>query len=416
MALLAMAIKSMGYEARSYTGSQAGMITDAHARLRAHRRRHPGAAARGARRGRDRHRRRLPGLQPRHARTSRRSAAAAPTRPPSRSPRRSTPTSARSTPTSTASSPPTRASCRSARKIDRITSEEMLELAAAGAKVLYIRAVEYARRHGVTLHVRSSFNNNEGTWVDDPARRPKESRGRADHHRCRGRPQRGQDHRRRRARRSGQGRRRSSRSSRSTGANIDMIVQNVSAATTGRHRHLVHAAEGGGREGADGARAASRTRSASTRCSTTTRSASSRSSARACARTPASRRSCSRRCRSAGINIEMISTSEIRISVVDARRQRARRRARRAHGVRARRRRRRRRPRRHRPLSDARAHPVDGCRAARSSRSARIAGHSCQGSANGGLRPHGLGQLNERFPSARLDRVMEEHTWATPTE
>ena len=52
-----------------------------------------------------------------------------------------------------------------AHKIDVVTSEEMLELAAAGAKVLYIRAVEYARRHGVTLHVRSSFNNNEGTWV-----------------------------------------------------------------------------------------------------------------------------------------------------------------------------------------------------------------------------------------------------------
>ncbi len=52
-----------------------------------------------------------------------------------------------------------------AHKLERVTSEEMLELAAAGAKVLYIRAVEYARRHGVTLHVRSSFNNNEGTWV-----------------------------------------------------------------------------------------------------------------------------------------------------------------------------------------------------------------------------------------------------------
>lgn len=56
----------------------------------------------------------------------------------------------------------------SARKIDRITSEEMLELAASGAKVLYIRAVEYARRHGVTIHVRSSFNNNEGTLVVNP--------------------------------------------------------------------------------------------------------------------------------------------------------------------------------------------------------------------------------------------------------
>ena len=55
-----------------------------------------------------------------------------------------------------------------ARKISRITSEEMLELAAGGAKVLYIRAVEYARRHGVTLHVRSSFNNNEGTLVVNP--------------------------------------------------------------------------------------------------------------------------------------------------------------------------------------------------------------------------------------------------------
>lgn len=44
----------------------------------------------------------------------------------------------------------------------------MLELAANGAKVLYIRAVEYARRHGVTLHVRSSFNNNEGTIVYNP--------------------------------------------------------------------------------------------------------------------------------------------------------------------------------------------------------------------------------------------------------
>ncbi|MBT2502939.1 aspartate kinase [Curtobacterium sp. ISL-83] len=56
-----------------------------------------------------------------------------------------------------------------ARKIDRITSEEMLELAASGAKVLYIRAVEYARRHGVTLHVRSSFSNAEGTIVYNPA-------------------------------------------------------------------------------------------------------------------------------------------------------------------------------------------------------------------------------------------------------
>ncbi|MBM7503991.1 aspartate kinase [Agromyces aurantiacus] len=61
---------------------------------------------------------------------------------------------------------------KKARKLDRITSEEMLELASSGAKVLHIRAVEYARRHGVTLHVRSSFNNSEGTVVYDPERLP----------------------------------------------------------------------------------------------------------------------------------------------------------------------------------------------------------------------------------------------------
>ncbi len=57
---------------------------------------------------------------------------------------------------------------KKAHKVDRITSEEMLELAANGAKVLYIRAVEFARRHGVTMHVRSSFNHNEGTIVYNP--------------------------------------------------------------------------------------------------------------------------------------------------------------------------------------------------------------------------------------------------------
>ncbi|WP_210508540.1 aspartate kinase [Naasia sp. SYSU D00057] len=64
-----------------------------------------------------------------------------------------------------------------ARKLDRVTSEEMLELAASGAKVLYIRAVEYARRHGVTLHVRSSFNNNEGTIVYNPTEPGRDENG-----------------------------------------------------------------------------------------------------------------------------------------------------------------------------------------------------------------------------------------------
>ncbi|GAA1496784.1 aspartate kinase [Paeniglutamicibacter kerguelensis] len=52
-----------------------------------------------------------------------------------------------------------------ARKIDTISSEEMLEMAASGAKILHLRCVEYARRFGVPLHVRSSFSSNEGTWV-----------------------------------------------------------------------------------------------------------------------------------------------------------------------------------------------------------------------------------------------------------
>ena len=52
-----------------------------------------------------------------------------------------------------------------ARKLGHVSYEEMLELAASGAKVLYIRAVEFARRHGVPLHVRSSFTDDEGTWI-----------------------------------------------------------------------------------------------------------------------------------------------------------------------------------------------------------------------------------------------------------
>ena len=52
-----------------------------------------------------------------------------------------------------------------ASKLDRVGYEEMLELSAAGAKVINIRAVEFARRHGVTLHVRSSFTEESGTWI-----------------------------------------------------------------------------------------------------------------------------------------------------------------------------------------------------------------------------------------------------------
>jgi aspartate kinase len=52
-----------------------------------------------------------------------------------------------------------------ARKLTTVTYEEMLELAAAGAKVLHLRCVEYARRYNLPIHVRSSFSPLEGTWV-----------------------------------------------------------------------------------------------------------------------------------------------------------------------------------------------------------------------------------------------------------
>ena len=55
--------------------------------------------------------------------------------------------------------------CPSARKISRISFEEMLELASLGAKVLQIRSVEIAMKYGVPIHVRSSFSDAEGTWV-----------------------------------------------------------------------------------------------------------------------------------------------------------------------------------------------------------------------------------------------------------
>jgi aspartate kinase len=154
MALLAMSIKSMGQEARSYTGSQAGLSTDAKhgsarivdvAPIRVRAALDAGAIAIVA------------GFQGFNRGTTAVALAAA--------------LNADVCEIYTDVDGIFTADPRvvpAARKIDRITSEEMLELAAAGAKVLYIRAVEYARRHGVTLHVRSSFNNNEGTLVVNP--------------------------------------------------------------------------------------------------------------------------------------------------------------------------------------------------------------------------------------------------------
>jgi aspartate kinase len=164
MALLAMAIKAMGHDARSYTGSQAGMITDA---------RHGSA--------------RIVDVNPARVRQALDAGAIAivagfqgfnrGTGDITTLGRGGSDTTAVALAAALGASV-----CEiftdvdgvftadprvvhTARKIDTISTEEMLELAAAGAKVLYIRAVEYARRQGVTIHVRSSFNNNEGTLV-----------------------------------------------------------------------------------------------------------------------------------------------------------------------------------------------------------------------------------------------------------
>ncbi|WP_308491582.1 aspartate kinase [Microbacterium terrisoli] len=170
MALLAMAIHSMGFEARSFTGSQAGMITDSHhgkarivdvtpVRLRE-------ALDEGAIvivagfQGFNRDTRDITTLGRGGSDTTAVALAAALeadvceiysdvdgifTADPRVVPR--------------------------ARKLEVISSEEMLELAANGAKVLYIRAVEYARRHGVLIHARSTFSSAEGTLVVDEKRR-----------------------------------------------------------------------------------------------------------------------------------------------------------------------------------------------------------------------------------------------------
>ena len=56
-----------------------------------------------------------------------------------------------------------------ASKLDRLSAEEMLELAAGGSKILHLRCVEYARRYNIPIHVRSTFTDKIGTIVVDPA-------------------------------------------------------------------------------------------------------------------------------------------------------------------------------------------------------------------------------------------------------
>ncbi len=58
-------------------------------------------------------------------------------------------------------------------KLESLSYDEMLEMASSGAKVLHLRAVEFAKKHNVILHIRSSFNDIEGTWVMDDFKKDK---------------------------------------------------------------------------------------------------------------------------------------------------------------------------------------------------------------------------------------------------
>jgi aspartate kinase len=123
---------------------------------------------------------------------------------------------------------------RTARRIPWISYEEMLEMAACGAKILQLRCVEYARRYGMPIHVRSSFSNRTGTTISKPNEETEAA----------GVEQAiisGVAHDRSEAKITVAGvpdrvgvAAQIFRIVAAAGINIDMIVQNISAATTGR--------------------------------------------------------------------------------------------------------------------------------------------------------------------------------------
>ena len=169
VALMAMAIHSLGHKAISLTGAQIGIKTDS----TPHQGPHPfdldRPAAPGAGRRQDRHRRRVSGhrrrLQHHHAR-----AAAAATRRPWPWPPCWGPTLAKSTPTSTAFTRPIRGCCPRPGCVKRISYDEMLELASLGAGVMHSRSIEFAKKFNVPIHVRSSFPTCRGTMIVGRAR------------------------------------------------------------------------------------------------------------------------------------------------------------------------------------------------------------------------------------------------------
>jgi len=176
MALVAMAIANLGFEARSFTGSQAGVITDStHGKARiidVTPGRISGALADGAIpivagfQGVSQDSKDITTLGRGGSDTTAVALAAA----------LGAPTCEIYTDVDGVFTADPRI-VPAARRIPAISYEEMLEMAACGAKVLHLRCVEYARHYQMAIHVRSSFSNREGTWVSDALAAQREGNG-----------------------------------------------------------------------------------------------------------------------------------------------------------------------------------------------------------------------------------------------
>ena len=282
-ALCAMAICDLGHQAISLTGSQAGIVTDSsHTKARILDVRADRISAALERRP-DRPRRRLPGRLERHpgrdhARPRRLRHDRGRARRGARRRRlRDLHRRRRRLQRRPADRRPTPASCRV------VSFEEMLEMSASGAKVLQLRAVEYARNHGVRIHCRSSFEEGPGTLVARRGRDHGTTAGNSSHALRRGGAR--------------DPRRASATSPGSPGAiftaladanvNVDMIIQNEPVSDDQQADLSFTVATRRPARGARGDRGRS---TSATVIRPTSRSARSRSSAPGCAATPASPR------------------------------------------------------------------------------------------------------------------------------
>ena len=289
MALLAMAIANLGHEARSFTGSQAGVITDsAHGKARIIDVT-PGPHPHGARRGRHRDRRRLPGrlaghqghhhARPRRLGHDRRRARGGARRRRVRDLHRRRrrlhrrPAHRPDGPPA-ADASPTRRCSRWPQPAPRCCTCAASSTPAATTFPIHVRSSFIARGH-----VRHAAG------APRPGAHEGDTDGAGDHLRRRPRPQRGQGHRRRRPRQAGRGRRHLPRRRRRRDQHRHDRAERLRRLHR-PHGHLLHAAQDRRARAHGGAREGPGRRSASRRCCTTTRSARCRWSAPACGRHP----------------------------------------------------------------------------------------------------------------------------------